>query len=224
MAILLRARRERWSLRHLATICAVVAIPALILAGTWWLHDINVYGFPDFLGLRRHDAVVVGQERTADHIAKLGLSGTLSEAVQTTFHSFWGQFGWMGVVMPTNIFAALTVFTVLIIIGGVIALIRFRGRVSAVQRDVLILLAVTGLLALAEIIYYNLTFVQFQGRYLFPGLIPIAFFVAAGLFGWVALIPVRAARWGIVLVTFAFALFDLYALVRFIIPNLPNWG
>ena len=224
VAILLRARRERWSVRHLARITAFVAIPALILGGAWWLHDINVYGFPDFLGLRRHDAVVVGQLRTADYIAVHGLGGTLSDSVQTTFHSFWGQFGWMGVVMPTNVFTALGLFTVMIIIGGLLALIRFRGRVSAQQRDILILLALTGLFALAEIIYYNLTFVQFQGRYLFPGLIPIAFFVAAGLFGWAALIPIRAMRWGIVLVMVAFALFDVYALYRFIIPNLPNWS
>ncbi|MBE2267039.1 MAG: glycosyltransferase family 39 protein, partial [Anaerolinea sp.] len=41
------------------------AVPALILGGLWWLRNVGVYGFPDLFGLGQHDAVVVGQLRTA---------------------------------------------------------------------------------------------------------------------------------------------------------------
>jgi len=40
------------------------------------------------------------------------------------------------------------------------------------------------LLALAMLIYYNLTFVQFQGRYLFVALLPFALTLAAGVDAW----------------------------------------
>ncbi len=216
----LRALRERPPLGKVIVALAYAATPALTLGGFWWLHNFGVYGFPDFLGLRRHDAVVIGQARTADLIAKVGLSSTLSEAVQTTFHSFWGQFGWMGVLLPANIYAALVVFTALIVIGAVIAAVRFRRRLSAVQRDGVVILGVLALAALAEIIYYNLSFEQFQGRYLYPGLIGIAFFFAVGLIGWLSLIPLRTVRWGAVAVMLAFALFDIYALFRVILPAL----
>jgi hypothetical protein len=39
-------------------------------------------------------------------------------------------------------------------------------------------------------IWYNLSFVQFQGRYLFPALIPLGFFFSLGL--W----EVLSLRWG----------------------------
>jgi hypothetical protein len=42
------------------------------------------------------------------------------------------------------------------------------------------LLAWAALLVFAEIAYYNLTFIQPQGRYLFPALVPIALFLAHG--------------------------------------------
>lgn len=220
LTLLLRARREHWSVRQLIRVSIYVAIPALILGGAWWLRNFSVYGFPDFLGLRRHDLVVVGQLRTADYIAQSGLGAVLRDGLQTTFHSFWGQFGWMGVVMPNNVFSLLTLFTLGVLVGALLAFIRFRAYLITWQRDALLILGLAGLLAFILFVYYNLSFVQFQGRYLFTGLIPIGFFVAAGLTGWAALIPVRAARWVIVAVTFAFALFAIYALYKFIIPGL----
>jgi len=42
------------------------------------------------------------------------------------------------------------------------------------------LLAVSALLTLLAYVYYNVTFLQHQGRYLFTALIPIAIFLAAG--------------------------------------------
>ncbi len=39
-----------------------------------------------------------------------------------------------------------------------------------------------------QYLYYNTEFVQFQGRYMYPGLIPLGIFVALGLDGWRRLI------------------------------------
>jgi hypothetical protein len=43
------------------------------------------------------------------------------------------------------------------------------------------LLALTFLLILAGLLQYNLTFIQAQGRYLFPAIVPIAIFFVLGL-------------------------------------------
>src|SRR3954464_12288641 len=42
------------------------------------------------------------------------------------------------------------------------------------------LLAWSALLVFGEVAYYNLTFIQPQGRYLFPALVPIALFLSVG--------------------------------------------
>src|SRR5262249_2912062 len=139
---------------------------------------------------------------------------------QTSFQSFWGQFGWMGVPMTPNIYDVLAAFTDFVIVGAGIAFSKWRKYLSTLQREMLILLGVTALLALAEPIYLNLKFFEAQGRYLYPGLIAIALFVAIGLAGWASLIRVRYIQWVTVIILCGFAAFDVYALFRIIIPAL----
>ncbi|HVO42545.1 MAG TPA: DUF2142 domain-containing protein [Aggregatilineales bacterium] len=222
LAIVLRARQERWSFGRFARDLALMLIPALLLGAIWWGHSVAVYGWPDFLGLRIHDSVVVGQLRTSQRIADVGFGRWLTDGLITTFNSFWGQFGWMGVPMPGLFYNLLLAFSLVVIVGAGIAFARYRKAITLPQRDALILLAVVGLAALAEISYYNLTFVQFQGRYLYPGLIAIALAVAVGLAGWASLLASRvpAIRWLPVVIMFAFAALDVYALYKFILPQL----
>jgi len=54
-----------------------------------------------------------------------------------------------------------------------------------------LLIAATALV-FGEIVYYNLTFIQPQGRYLFPALVPIAVFLSSG---WVRLADNAVADW-----------------------------
>ena len=41
-------------------------LPALLLGGLWFARDAFTYGATDWLGLARHNAVVVGQPRTLE--------------------------------------------------------------------------------------------------------------------------------------------------------------
>lgn len=225
VTVLLRANREHWTFGKTLRILMIIAIPALVIGGVWWLRDINVYGFPDILGLRRHDAVVIGQLRTSDYIAQKGFAGYLSEGLQTTFQSFWGQFGWMGVVLPRNIVTILVIFNSFALMGAGVAFVQFRALVNRVQVEAMLVLAFTALLALGLFIYYNLSFVQFQGRYLFTALIPFGFFYAAALAGWASLLQSKAVRW--LLISGASAVlagFAVYALFRLIVPALPAFS
>jgi len=216
LALVLRTVRNRPSLSHFIRESLWIGVPALFFGGIWWLHNIQMYGFPDFLGLGRHNLVVVGQLRMSDYINQYGLSSVISNGLQTTFHSFWGQFGWMGVLLPGWIYTVALIITILAVVGTGIWLFRFRsalsGSINAPRRNGVLLLAVLGLLAIAEIIYYNLSFVQFQGRYLYPGLIAIAFFFVVGAVGWVSLLRMRGAHWLILVMLPVFVLFDLYSI------------
>ncbi|MGQ9849934.1 MAG: ArnT family glycosyltransferase [Aggregatilineaceae bacterium] len=227
LAILLRGRRERWSRGAFAAHLATVILPALLIGGAWWARNLHVYGGTDFLGLQRHDAVTVGQMRTDEYI-EVVLGGDkrqyLANLLRTTFHSFWGQFGWMAVPLPGPVYRALGGIT-LGLLAGAALFARQQGwprTLDGPERDTLLLFAVTIVLVTVAFALYNLDFVQFQGRYLYPALVPLAFVVGAGLCGWAELIAgQRRVAQGLSLGAIAaLALFALYALETYLVPNL----
>jgi 4-amino-4-deoxy-L-arabinose transferase-like glycosyltransferase len=202
----------------------LVFLPALLLGLLWWGRNTAVYGSLDIMGKQRHDTVVVGQPRTAEWIAQYGLTGTAERFVQTTFHSFWGQFGWMTAPMtyPWWLYPLLWIFTGVVLAGFLWTAVQNRKNLSAYTAPLLALLTLL-FLTVSVYVGYNIQFVQHQGRYLFPALIPIAIGLAIGLGLWAR--PLRA-RWPriiyaipLVLATFLITL-DLYALYRVIIPAL----
>ena len=182
LVIALRARRTGQSLRWRAREVLIILAPALLLGALWWVRNSVVYGWPDVMGLIRHDEVVFGQPRTADWIAREGLFSFLTGAFRTTFRSFWGQFGWMGVVLDARIYLGLGIFSGLLAWGAVWRLATgLRTGLEARQRDGLLLLGASALITGALFVGYNLTFVQHQGRYLFPALPLFGLAAAAGL-------------------------------------------
>ncbi|MCS7282349.1 MAG: glycosyltransferase family 39 protein [Anaerolineae bacterium] len=163
-----------------------VLLAALILAGPWLIRNISLYGWMDPLGLARHNAVVVGQPRTEEWLAQMGPTAFALAFLRTTFQSFWGQFGWMGVPMHPPVYLALAGISLLLLVGLLgWTLDRRRPRLSAFQRRGLVLLTLSATLTSASYIWYNLTFVQHQGRYLFPAIAPMAVGFALAL-DWLA--------------------------------------
>src|SRR5664279_2254249 len=162
------------------------ALPVLILGGVWWARDVSVYGFPDIFGLGRHNLVVADQLRTADYIAQLGVGEYLRQGITTTFDSFWGQFGWMALPLKSWMYTALLIFLGIAAVGVLVGLVRRLPREPdrAAQRGAWAIISLTAALAVAQYLYYNSEFVQFQGRYMFPGLIPLSVWIALGFDGW----------------------------------------
>ena len=202
----------------------VVFGPALLIGALWWGRNIAVYGGLDVLGKETHDLVVVGQPRTAEWIAQYGLAGTAERFVNTTFNSFWGQFGWMTVPMtyPGWLYPLLWLFSGLALAGLIIAALGARQRLAAYVLPLLIFLTLF-LLTSGVYIYYNMQFVQHQGRYFFPALIPIALGFAIGLGAWSRPLHGRYPRsvYAIpLLLGVALVALDLYALFRVILPAL----
>lgn len=230
LAVLLRWRRTGWTWRIAASHLAAVLIPALILGGIWWARNLHTYGGVDFAGLERHDAVTVGQPRTDEYIDVMyggSMSRYLRAYAETTFRSFWGQFGWMQVTLPDRDYRLLALFTGLLIAGFAYFLLAAyrRAAPSPAQLDAGVILAVSTGAVLAAYLVYNLDFIQFQGRYLYPALVPVGLVVGTGLAGWT--LPLRArlplVRWLPLVVTLLLAVYAWYALDAYLVPTLPAW-
>ena len=79
----------------------------------------------------------------------------------------------------------------------------------------------TAFLSVAMLVYYNTSFVQFQGRYVYPLLIPLAVTVALGLDILRHRLPfVHALPWLTAAALSLVAVLDVWLLWRVIVPNL----
>lgn len=185
--------------------------------------NITVYGFPDVFGLRRHDLIVADQARTAAEIARVGFPRYLTDSLQLTFNSFWGQFGWMAFPLQPWMYMVIAIFLALALVGWLLGL---RHRLPpepdrSMQYAAWLVLSFTALAAVAQYIYYNLEFLQLQGRYMYPGLIPLGIAIALGFDGWrrTLLRGDGIVRYAGVVPVLLLALLDLYLIWR-VIPGL----
>ncbi|MEK7215724.1 MAG: hypothetical protein AAB289_09050, partial [Chloroflexota bacterium] len=149
---------------------------AAVLSGPWFWRNHVEYGGLDILGLGRHAVVVYGQPRVENWDW-----WRVQEAAGVVFQSFWLQLGWMAVPASPEVYKLLAVLSGLSV-AGVLAWLGSGGRgVGPIERRFLGLFG--GLLAMVvlQLAAYNLQFLQAQGRYLFPALIPIACLTCVGL-------------------------------------------
>jgi hypothetical protein len=222
---------------------SIMLAPALLIGAVLWIHNLGVYGGLDLMGLARHNAVVIGQTTTAQWINDYGWGNLLTRFFTWTFRSFWGQFGWMSTPMPDREYLILGAVSVIALIGWLGWLVqgmRDEGGMMKRPSPQAIILILLFVLTMGGYLYYNLTFVQHQGRYLFPALIPIGLAFAIGWWWILETIKTGAARmlarstrdwtpWLDQAQLIAFALIfvylarlDLIALQRYIIPNLSS--
>ncbi|MCP4536015.1 MAG: DUF2142 domain-containing protein [Chloroflexi bacterium] len=223
LAVIVRWRQERQTFKWAIGQLAWMFVPTLLLSLPWFIRNGLTYGWMDPLGMAQHNAVVEGQMRTSEYLAFYGWPAYWERAWSFTFNSFWGQFGWMAVVLPTRFYQALLLLSILLAIGFLWWLFdRRRPKLIPAQRAGLTLFLAAALFTLLEYLGYNLTFVQHQGRYLFPALIPIGTAVALGLGTLTGLLPQRIRSGTMVALFAGLAALDVYCLFKFIIPFLAR--
>lgn len=171
--------REDVPLRHLVAQMMVFLAAALLIVAPWWIRNAVVYGWPDLLGLIRHDLVVEGQARTTDWIGEHGSWSWFKHWLTLTIQSFWGQFGWMSAPLDFRAYYALALVTALALLGCALPESQLPRRKRAPGIYLLVLQFVLALLAYLA---YNAVFIQPQGRYLFTAVIPVATVFAFGLY------------------------------------------
>jgi 4-amino-4-deoxy-L-arabinose transferase-like glycosyltransferase len=215
LALLLSARQPV----PLAKRALPLFLPALALAVPWYARNIAVYGWPDLLGTINHDAVVVGQLRTADYLSDVGLAAYLKDFLTTTFHSFWGQFGWMAVPMDRRIYLALGLLSALIAVGYLAFVSQSNGwKIRGSAGAGIIVVALWAILTSLVYVYYNLSLVQFQGRYLFPMLIPV------GIVAILGLREILSGRWTWIGGSIGGLAVVIVLMSSLLIGNLDKWG
>ncbi|MEA3459990.1 MAG: glycosyltransferase family 39 protein, partial [Chloroflexota bacterium] len=67
--------------------CLLPACCSLLIALPWFVRNVLVYGDLDLLGLKSHDAVVVGQPRTSEWLSLYGAGEVAKRFLFTTFRS-----------------------------------------------------------------------------------------------------------------------------------------
>jgi Predicted membrane protein (DUF2142) len=195
--LLLRAAQRVRAVVAMLAACGAVMLP-------WLVHQVTTYGLTDPFATARHAAVVVDQERFS------GLSVDYAmQFLTVTFHSFWAQFGWMAIVAPDRLYW----FWGLLSLAAMVGLMRQTRLLLAPGWRLVVAI---GLLSLIAYVGYNLAFKQFQGRYLFTALVPMAMLLVAG---WSRLVPRRAGP--LLAMSFATLLVvaNAYTLVRVLVPG-----
>ncbi len=193
---------------------------AAMIALPMFARNALTYGITDPLGLARHDSVVIGQPTTAEMIAQYGFNHIAFDYFAVTFKSFWAQFGWMGVLINDRLYVVLEGLTGVAGLGialYTLKIFRRRDRLTPMQWWSMGLLALLVLTAISAYIGYNFKFFQLQGRYLFPGLLGITFFLAIGFRELIAREYVHLV---FVLLYLALLALDVAALFLYIMPQL----
>ncbi len=233
-------RKQGWHsfLRRLGTVYGL----GVLLSCWWFVRNALTYEGLDLFGWQRHESIVVGQPTTAQWVAENGLANTVQHFFVTSFRSFWAQFGWMGVFIDSRLYLLLAFVSAAMALGFVLWLwrvARSRALLTTFQRWALLVLLLVFLTVAAEHVYYNLEFVQPQGRYLFPALVPIGLAFALGISEWVLLaahlrarlalprcvhasIPALVQGAAFVVYYLGFILLDLGCLYLFIVPQLQR--
>ncbi len=183
---------------ELARRCARPAIIALglglLLGAPWLLRNTLLYGDP----LAQHLLLVTlnnGESNTTMEVMVVifhGVGGYFAKVAQWAFASFWGGFDSMTLFwdqnpqtsrpnfshspMPTYLclLALCLISTVGLFVG------RRRLMWDAGQRMALASLMAQIVFTVIAFLNYNVHFFQAQGRYLYPALLPLAFFFVLG--------------------------------------------
>lgn len=200
---LLRQRRHGWKRRHVILLCATVLLIGLSL-GQWVRSSLG-----------RETLVEVRDFLSSTDLAWTDNRGmTLGEALLSTYDSFWANFGWMAVSVSGRWYGAVLFLSLLALSGW------FIDRPSVDQPWSVAMMAGVTLVAFLVFAWVALLsrvggYYQFQGRYLFPIVVPYAFLFVGGLD---RLFPAEANRFVMTSLLFFLICFDAWCLAGTILP------
>ncbi len=198
----LRQRQPHWPRK---TWIALIASGVGLVAALMWWSPFQGYTQAILNG---------GLVNLPQAIAQRMVEDNVWESLWRLFTSFWANFGWLRVPLVDEVYAGLWVLTIVALVGlplgGWELLARGPSRVRG------FIGASAGLcLVVPILVYYAFpaSAPLHQGRYLFPGLAPLAVLFMAG---WLGL--VRRPRAVVLILTFGLISLDAFALFSVALP------
>ncbi len=186
-AILLNVRlKTAW--RSVLEGALLVGLSVLIVAGWWYLRNVELYGDP--FGTQNLLSV------TGVRVEPLTFQGLFGE-LRGLQMSFFGIFGWFSILLPPWTYTLFELLTVLAAVGALITwwqTLRYPSLISLRQQ----LGSVTGisalwvLISLALLAYWISVAQGSQGRLLFPAISGLAVIAVVGLRFWAGFLPLVA--------------------------------
>jgi 4-amino-4-deoxy-L-arabinose transferase-like glycosyltransferase len=166
----------------------------LVLCGWWFVRNGILYG--EILPLRAFSSEFAGTLQAGVLAARLGGWGSYFLLMgQGIFQSFWAVYGRQEDLavgnprfLPDQIYLILAVVCIMSVAG--LLRMHFRRKAEFTETQIYaiwILFTTLGLVA-ASFVAFILKYVQMQGRYLYPAMLPICVLLSLG---WLAVFPPR---------------------------------
>ena len=169
---------QRRSWRILVTGGLIVGGLTAVIAGWWFVRNLQLYGSLD--GIDLHLQAMGGRRELA-----LTAESVWRELIGLRA-SFWGLFGWFNILMPQWVYQVIDLLT----LTGVIGLARRQEGRNWGQGTALALLWVA--LVLISLLRWTTMVEGSQGRLLFPALPGIVLLLSLG---WSNVLPARWKNW-----------------------------
>lgn len=187
---------------------------ALALSAWWFVRNLSLYD--DLSALGPHLAIM-GSRRRLPSVAQA------ARELRGFRLSFWALFGWFNILVPEPFYWIMDGFTLVGLVGLVVALAQSWRRLSRGTRQVLALLVAWLALVLVGVVRWTLMTPASQGRLLYPALAAIALFLIAG---WATLLRQRfvPGRWRRPLVLAALAAWPVWAALCVILWIRPAYA
>jgi hypothetical protein len=139
---------------------------------------------------------------------------TLGDALLATYDSLWANFGWMAVPASPRWQGVILLLTLAAVLGWVI------GSRERFPPWTVLIMGGAFLTALMVFVFTMLLFsaegyYHFQGRYLFPVIVPFAFLLVGG---WMQIFPSRRPQVLIGAGVAFFVLFDMWCMLGTVVP------
>jgi len=199
----LRRQRRVWTRRSVIYSCAGIVVLGLGLWG--WSHSRLGAIATDYAQLPLSSpGLLLVDERGITIWQALGLS----------YDSFWANFGWMALPVSQRWYGAITLLSLMAAVGWIIGgsgreedswIARMMGGIGFVAWAMFISVAIA----------FRPGYYQYQGRYLFPVIIPYTFLLVGGL---ERLFSGHLRRSVVLFFLLALVCFDVWCIVGYIIP------
>ncbi|MBN8568236.1 MAG: DUF2142 domain-containing protein [Ignavibacteria bacterium] len=149
--------------------CSYVFIFTLVVAG--WFYYRNHFMYNDIL-LTEVEKITVPMHYDPKPILSMYF---IYPFIPGLFGSFFGVFGWMNVAIPFFIYVFYFILTAFSVFG----ISKNAPRQKFTPMKLFIVCSLT--ICLAGVVYYNLSYSQHQGRFLFPVISLVAILIISGL-------------------------------------------